>query len=103
MVIFLVQGANLHMAQLMPLPLTISCFGKIQIGFTFLVPAHPGSPGQRAVKWVCVCVLTNVKLHALEIVHFNFVAVYTLVPFYICFLWSVNSMRMLLIILKGRN
>jgi len=52
---------------------------------------------------VCVCVLTNVKLHALEIVHFNFVAVYTLVPFYICFLWSVNSMRMLLIILKGRN
>jgi len=27
---------------------------KIQIGFTFLVPAHPGSPGQRAVKRVCV-------------------------------------------------
>jgi len=33
------------MAQLMPLPLTVSCFSKIQIGFTFLVPAHPGSPG----------------------------------------------------------
>ena len=45
----------MHMAQLMPLPLTISCFSKIQIGFTFLVPAHPGSPGQRAVKRVCVC------------------------------------------------
>jgi len=44
---------TLHMSQLMPLPLTVSCFGKIQIGFTFLVPAHPGSPGQRAVKWVC--------------------------------------------------
>jgi len=44
------------MAQLMPLPLTVSCFSKIQIGFTFLVPAHPGSPGQRAVKRVCVCV-----------------------------------------------
>ena len=44
------------MAQLMPMPLTVSCFSKIQIGFTFLVPAHPGSPGQRAVKWVCVCV-----------------------------------------------
>ena len=43
-------------AQLMPLPLTISCSRKIQICFTFLVPAHPGSPGQRAVKWVCVCV-----------------------------------------------
>jgi len=44
------------MAQLMPLPLTVSCFSKIQIGFTFLVLAHPGSPGQRAVKRVCVCV-----------------------------------------------
>jgi len=41
------------MAQLMPLPLTVSCFSKIQIGFTFLVPAHPGSPGKRAVKRVC--------------------------------------------------
>ena len=44
------------MAQLMRLPLTVSCFSKIQIGFTFLVPAHPGSPGKRAVKRVCVCV-----------------------------------------------
>jgi len=44
------------MAQLMPLPLTDSCFSKIQIGFTFLVPAHPGSPGKRATKRVCVCV-----------------------------------------------
>ena len=42
------------MVQLMPLPLTVSCFSKIQIGCTFLVPAHLGSPGQRAVKWVCV-------------------------------------------------
>ena len=56
MVICLARGADLHMAQLMPLPLTVSCFGKIQIGFTFLVPAYPGSPGQRAVKRVCVCV-----------------------------------------------
>ena len=40
----------------MPVPLTVSCFSKIQIGFTFLVPAHPGSPWKRAVKWVCVCV-----------------------------------------------
>ena len=54
MVICLERGADLHTAQLMPLPLTISCFSKIQIGFTFLVPAHPGSPGQRAVKRVCV-------------------------------------------------
>ena len=40
------------MAQLIPLPLTVSFFSKIQIGFTFLVPAHPGSPGKRAVN-VC--------------------------------------------------
>ena len=56
MVICLERGADLHMPQLMPLPLTVSCFSKIKIGFTFLVPAHPGSPGQRAVKRVCVCV-----------------------------------------------
>jgi len=53
-VICLERGADLHIAQLMPLQLTVSCFSKIQIGFAFLVPAHPGSPGQRAVKWVCV-------------------------------------------------
>jgi len=44
------------MAQLMPLPLTVSCLSKIQIGFTFLVPAHPGSPEKMAVKRLCVCV-----------------------------------------------
>ena len=53
-VICLVQGADLHMVQLMPLPLTVSCFSTVQIGFTFLVPAHPGSPGKRAVKRACV-------------------------------------------------
>jgi len=51
-VICLELGADLHMAQLMPLPLTVSCFSKIQIGYTFLVPAHPGSP----CAYVCVCV-----------------------------------------------
>ena len=55
MVICLERGADLHMTQLMPLPLTVSCLSKIQIGFTFLVPAHSGSPGQRAIKRVCVC------------------------------------------------
>ena len=48
-VICLERGADLHMAQLMPLPLTVSCFSKIQIGFTFLVPAQLGS----------VCVYSN--------------------------------------------
>jgi len=58
-VICLERGADLHMVQLVPLPLTVSCSSKIQIAFTFLVPARPGSPGQRAVKRVCVCVLTQ--------------------------------------------
>jgi len=44
--ICLERGADLHMAQLTPLPLTVSCFSKIQIGFTFLVLSHPGSPGK---------------------------------------------------------
>jgi len=56
MVSYLERGADLHMAQLMPLPPTVSCFSEIQIGFAFLVPAHPGSPGKRAVKRVCVCI-----------------------------------------------
>ena len=51
-VICLERVADLHMAQLMPLSLTVSCFSKIQIGFTFLVPAYPGCPGKEAVKWL---------------------------------------------------
>jgi len=42
MVICLERDADLHMAQLVPLPLTVSCFSKIQIGF-FL--SGTGSPG----------------------------------------------------------
>jgi len=59
-VICLERGTDLHMAQLMPLPLTV------QIGFrpTFLVLAHPGSPGQRPVKRVCVCVCVCVQFSA---------------------------------------
>ena len=60
------RGADLHMARLMPLPLTVSCFSKIQIGFTFLVPAHPGSPGKGAVKRVCVCVCVCVLIVKLQ-------------------------------------
>jgi len=66
MVICLERGADLHMAQLMPLPLTVSCFSKIHIGFTFLVPAHLGSPGKRAVKRVCVCVCVCAILFMIE-------------------------------------
>ena len=66
MVICLERVADLHMAQLMPLPLTVSCLSKIQIGFTFLVPAHPGSHGKRAVKCVrvCVCSFPNFLIFA---------------------------------------
>ena len=74
MVICLEQDADLHMAQLMPLPLTDSCFIKIQIGFTFLVPAHPGSPRQMAVKRVCVYQYFNshFKLKLDQLVPLNF-------------------------------
>jgi len=65
------SGARCRLAyhwQLMPLPLTVSCFSKIQIGFTFLVTAHPGSPGQRAVKRVCVCVVVVVGVVVVVVV-----------------------------------
>ena len=55
-VICLERGADLHTSQVMPLPLTVSCFSKIQISFTFLVPAYSDNPRQRTVKRVCVCV-----------------------------------------------
>jgi len=53
-VICLERGADLHMAQLMTLPLTVSCCSKIQIGFTFLVLANLGGPGKGPLN-VCVC------------------------------------------------
>jgi len=58
MVICLERRADLHMAQLMPLPLTVSCFSKIQIGFIFLVPAYPGSPGKGPLNG---CVLISLR------------------------------------------
>jgi len=56
-VICLERDADLHTTQLMLLPLTVSYFSEIQIGFTLLVPARPGSPGKRAVKRVCVVLI----------------------------------------------
>jgi len=67
MVICLEQGADLHTAQLMQLPLTVTCFSEIQTGFTFLVPAHPGSHGQsKTLKHplngcLCVCYIIDVN------------------------------------------
>ena len=61
MVICLERGADLHMVQLKPLPLTVSCFSKIQIGFTFLVPAHPGSLGKGPLNGCCCCCVVLFK------------------------------------------
>ena len=66
MVICLERGADLHMAQLMPLPLTVSCFSKLQIGFTFLVPAHPGSPGKGPLNG---CVLNGCVYYFMRRIH----------------------------------
>jgi len=64
-VICLEQGADLHAAQLVPLPLTVCCFTKIPIGFTFLVPVHVGSPGKRA-SYVCAK-LSGIRLLLTEV------------------------------------
>ena len=56
------------MAQLMPLPLTVSCFCKIQIGFTFLVPAHLGSPGHGPLNGIVVVVVHEHKLDLKKVV-----------------------------------
>ena len=55
MVICLERGADLHMAQIVPLPFSVLCFSKIEISVAFLVPAHLGSPEQMAIKWVLCC------------------------------------------------
>jgi len=55
MVICLERGADLHMAQLMPLPLTVSLLQQNPDWFSFLIQAHPGSPEKGPLN-VCVCV-----------------------------------------------
>jgi len=61
-IVCLERGADLHTAQLMPLPLTVSCFSKIQVVFTFLVPAYPRSPGKQPLNWhMCLSVCISVR------------------------------------------
>jgi len=67
MAICLERGADLHTAQLMPLPLTVSCFSKIQIGFTFLVPSHLSSPRQGVIKCACVCKIDHLQIQRSEV------------------------------------
>jgi len=62
MVVCLERGADLHMAQLMPLPFTICCFSKIQISFT----------GKRAIKRVCVCACVRAFVRVWYIVQKTF-------------------------------
>ena len=69
MVVCLEQGAYLHMAQLTPLPLTVSCFSKIQIGFTFLVPADLDSTGKGPLDG-CVCVCVRACVRVCEVVSY---------------------------------
>ena len=79
MVICLERGADLHMAQLMSLPLTVSCFSKIQIDFTLLVPADPGSPGKGPLNG-CVCVCSYKRRQCCDDTHsseFIKIATYT--------------------------
>ena len=65
MVVCLGQGADLHMAQLMPLPLTIRCSSKSRLVLpSWVYPSGGGSPGdkiQEGRKTVCVCVCWHVS------------------------------------------
>jgi len=61
MVICLERGADLHMAQLMPLPLTVSCFSKIQIVITFWYWLTWVVPDKGLLN-VCVCVRACVRV-----------------------------------------
>jgi len=62
------EGTDLHMAQLMPLPLTVSCFSKIQIGFTFLVPAQLGIV-EKEKTYVCVFLLNPAEIWFLLVIY----------------------------------
>jgi len=93
------------MVQLMPLPLTASCFSKIQIGFTFLVPAVASVKKSRLVLpfwyWLtrvvpdkvplngCVCVCEYLVSLFIVLEDLCFAAV--TVPFFIFFTIFISS------------
>jgi len=58
-VICLEQGTDLHTAQLMPLPLTASCFSKIQMVFPFWYRLTQVVPERRPLN---VCVFSIIHL-----------------------------------------
>ena len=67
-----------------PLPLTVSCFSKIQIGFTFPVPAHPEVPEKGTLK-VCVCMHAHTDQHVCS----YFVTAVTVL--YCAFVWHAGG------------
>jgi len=71
-VISLERGADLHMVQLMPLPLTVYCCNKIQIGFTFLVPADLGSPGKGPLNGCCCFFVVVISHNTVHRTYLNF-------------------------------
>jgi len=70
-VVCLEQDADLHMAQLMPLPLTVSCFSEIQIGFTFLVPAYLCSLSGKGPSNGCVCCSNEIMSKCSELMNMH--------------------------------
>jgi len=58
MVVCVVRGADMHMAQRIPLPLTVSCFSKVQIALPFWYLLTWVVLEKRAVKRVCVLAMT---------------------------------------------
>jgi len=75
-VICLQRGADLHMSQLMPLPLTVSCFSKIQIGFTFLAYRPCGPPRvvrDKAPLNGCVCFRQIKMMKSTQLQHSAFI------------------------------
>jgi len=71
MVMCLGQDADLHMVQLMPLPLTVCCSSKSRLVLpSWFYLSGAGSPGwsrtksKRAVKWLCAWVRACVCVHA---------------------------------------
>ena len=92
MVIYLQRGADLHMVKLMPLPLAVSCFINIQIGFTFLVPACLGSLGKKWPLNGCVCACVCFVAYSKQVFKYllrGFPGLFTVISEHICFLLLV--------------
>jgi len=90
-VMCLERGADLHMAQLMPLPLTVSCFSKIQIGFTFLVPAHLVVPKKGPLNgcvFVCACACVCYRLLRPNVAELQIFLMFRCLSVFLSFRWS---------------